>query len=144
MKGSTRWDGQPLRMESFSSGVLPPTDSASHPAQAWRRKKVGFYSHHLDPTLMAWLPFKTGCLKTRRTDFWTWQESGAGKERVGRMERAARKHTLPYVKQAASGNLLYHFCLCYWLLIAWFVGWNGSLLMKRWDHQKNTLQWIVI
>ena len=30
-----------------------------------------------------------------------------GKERVGQMERGAWKHTLPYVKQLANGNLLY-------------------------------------
>ena len=29
------------------------------------------------------------------------------KERVGCMEKVAWKHTLPYVKQIANGNLLY-------------------------------------
>ena len=38
-----------------------------------------------------------------RTDLWT----HGGKERVGRIGGVALKHTLPYVKQIASGNLLY-------------------------------------
>ena len=41
--------------------------------------------------------------QTEKTDLWAqW-----GKEKVGQIERIAWKHTLPYVKQIASGNFLY-------------------------------------
>ena len=41
-------------------------------------------------------------MKTCRTHLWTqWR-----KERMGQIERGARKQPLPYVKQIASGNLL--------------------------------------
>ena len=38
-----------------------------------------------------------------REQTWGWGK----KERVGQMERVAWKHTLMYIKQIASGNLLY-------------------------------------
>lgn len=61
MKGSTRCDGWPLRMESICSTVVPSTDPASHPAQVWRRKKVGFAIPTTTPMTPLWL--KTGCLR---------------------------------------------------------------------------------
>ena len=43
--------------------------------------------------------------QTQRTDLWTW--GGAGEEKVKCMETVTWKLTLPYVKEIASGNLLY-------------------------------------
>ena len=43
--------------------------------------------------------------QTQRTDLWTWEEGRRVK--VRRMERVTWKFTIPYVKQIASGNLLY-------------------------------------
>ena len=42
--------------------------------------------------------------QTQRTDLWTWGEKG---ESVRCMERVTWKLKIPYVKQRASGNLLY-------------------------------------
>ena len=39
-------------------------------------------------------------IPTQRTDLWTWK----GEERVGQVERVARKHMQKYVKQIANGN----------------------------------------
>ena len=39
-------------------------------------------------------------MQTQRTDLWTWR----GEERVGQVERVARKLMQKYVKQIASGN----------------------------------------
>ena len=44
--------------------------------------------------------------QTLRTDLWTWLEAGE-EERLGGMEGAIWKHTLPYVKHIANRNLLY-------------------------------------
>ena len=43
-------------------------------------------------------------MQTYRTGLWIQR----GKERVGRIEKVALKHTLPYVKYIASGTLLYN------------------------------------
>ena len=43
--------------------------------------------------------------QTLRIDLWA--QPGGEKERVGGTERVTWKHTLPYVKQTAKGNLLY-------------------------------------
>ena len=47
------------------------------------------------------------------------------KKRVGRMERVPWKHTLTYVKQIASGNLLYGFGNKQQLCIN-LEGWDGE------------------
>ena len=44
--------------------------------------------------------------QTLRTDLWTWLGVGE-EERLGGMEGVTWKHTLPYVKHIANGNLLY-------------------------------------
>ena len=71
-------------------------------------------------------------MQISRTDLWTWGNRGLGVEEGGTNgETSMETYTLPYVKQIASGNLMYDSGNSNWGSVTTQRGGNGQEVGER-------------